>query len=124
MLRPYHRDAYRQTGRHDGMRPPRTYGALGTQHPEHLLNLCRQLGRIAQAPRPIARGPQPIAQALDVIGDRTVDARGTQRPSETVAVPRERIGDVARDDSEKVTLQATERGRPGTVTCRGGHACA
>src|SRR5207249_4614767 len=61
-----------------------------------------------------ARGPQPVAQALHVIGDGAVDTGGTERRGQPVAVARERIGDMAREHGEKLPLESAQRRESGS----------
>ena len=79
-------------------------GGLRVQHLEHLRELRRQLRRVAQPPRPVARGTQPVAQAHHVIGDGALDAGRAQRPGEAVAVACHRIRHVADEHRLKGVL--------------------
>ena len=89
----------------------RSSGPLRTiraQDAEHLLDLRRQLRRIPQSARAIARGPQPVAQPLHMIGHGAVHSRRTERLRQPIAVTRERIRYVSGEHDKKLALQPTE----------------
>ncbi len=91
------------------MRPARPNRSFRAQDPEHLLDLRRDLRSIAHPTRSIPRGPQPVAQPFDMVGDRAVYPGSPQRLRQPVPVTGEGIRHMARQNRKELPLQATER---------------
>ena len=93
---------------------------ITVEHPQHLLELGRELRGVARRARTVARRAQPVPQPHHVIGDRALDARGAQRAAEPVAIARLGVRDVAREQRVKLMLRPAD---PGERCRRGrGHA--
>ena len=99
---------------------PSRPGRIAVEHPQHLLELRRELRGVARRARTVAGRAQPVPQPHHVIGHRALDARGAQRAAEPVAIARLGVRDVAREQRVKLTLRPADPGE----RCRRGRGDA